>query len=514
MPEPPAEKPARRPLSGRFLDGLERAGNRLPQPATLFVLFSAAVVLLSAAASGLGLHVKHPTTGEEIHVVNLLSVAGLHKLLTSLVTNFTSFAPLGTVLVATLGIAVAEGSGLIRAAMKATVLAAPRRLLTAVVVFAGVMSNMASDIGYVLLIPLSAALFLAVGRHPLAGLAASFAGVSGGFSANLLIGTIDPLLAGITQEAAHLVDPAYTVNAAANYYFLFASTFLVTLVGTVVTERVVEPRLGAYRGDGAPEAIESLSRAERRGLLFALAAAAAFAGLLLWGTVPADGFLRDPKTGSLLHSPFLSGIVALLFAGGVLTGVAYGVGAGTVRGEKDVLRPMAKSMETLATYLVLVFFAAQFIALFGWTRLGLVVAVEGANGLKAAGFGGVPLLVSFVLLTAGVNLLMASASAKWALMAPVFVPMFMLLGYSPETAQAAYRVGDSAANVVTPLLSYFPLIVAFAQKYEPKAGMGTLIATMLPYTVALLFAWTLLLAVWYLLGIPLGPGAEIYYPAR
>lgn len=497
-------------LLARFLSLVERVGNALPHPATLFLLFAVAVILISDLAVRVGLEVQHPGTGETIRPFSLLSIQGLHMILTRMVTNFTGFAPLGTVLVALLGIGVAEGTGLIGAVLRLLVLSAPKRILTMVIVFAGVMSNAGGEIGYVLLVPLAATIFLAVGRHPLLGLAAAFAGVSGGYSANLLLGTVDPLLAGLTQEAARILRPEYSVNPACNYYFMFASTFLITAVGTWVTEKIVAPRLGEYAGEGSGASLEKLSSAERRGLRFALLAALLLTAVLLWGTVPSDGFLRDLKTGGLLHSPFLSGIVAFIFLAGALLGIAYGCGAGTLKSDADVMKSMGNAMATMGSYLVLVFFASQFVAYFNWTNLGVIVAVNGAQVLKAVGFSGIPLLVSFVMLAAIINLSMGSASAKWAIMAPVFVPMFMLLGYTPELTQVAFRIGDSVTNVISPMMSYFALIVAFIQRYDSKAGIGTLVATMLPYSVAFFFVWTLLLIAWYLLGLPLGPGARIY----
>ena len=352
-----AQRPTR---LARFLSIVERGGNALPHPVTLFALMAVLVVIVSAVAVRLNLSAVHPTTGAVVTPVSLLTIAGLHRMMTELVTNFTGFAPLGTVLVAMLGIAVAEGSGLISAALKLVVLSAPPRLLTLSVVFAGVMSNMGGEVGYVLLIPLAAIMFQAVGRHPLAGLAAAFAGVSGGYSANLLLGTVDPLLAGLSEEAARIVDPAYVVNPSANYYFMFVSTFLIAALGTFVTERIVEPRLGRYEGAahaGTTDAT-TLSDAEKRGLRWAALTAALLTAVLLWGTVPADGFLRDPLTGDLLRSPFMSGIVALIFVTGVITGLAFGLGARTVKSDNDVVAAMGKSMETLGVYLVLVFFAA------------------------------------------------------------------------------------------------------------------------------------------------------------
>jgi len=498
-----------RRLLPRALTWIERAGNALPHPATLFALMAAGVVVVSGVAAHFGLSATHPGTGETIEVVSLLSVSGLHRILTDMVDNFTGFAPLGTVFVAMLGIGIAESSGFLGAFLRLLVLSAPRRLLTFVVVLAGVLSNTASEVGYVLLVPLSGTLFLAVRRHPLAGLAAAFAGVSGGYSANLLLGTIDPLLAGLSQEAARLVDPTYVVNPACNYYFMAVSTLLIAVVGTLVTERLVEPRLGDYDGAEEADTVEGLTAEERRGLWYAAAAGLGFAAVLALGTVPTDGFLRDPATGSLLHSPFLSGIVALIFLGSVAVGVAYGVGARTIRSDADVMRGMGKAIETLGVYTVLVFFAAQFVAYFGWTNLGLIFAVEGAEVLQAADLGVVPLMLLFVVLSAIINLVMGSASAKWAIMAPVFIPMFMLLGYSPELVQVAYRIGDSCSNIISPMMSYFALIVAFFERYDREAGIGTVIATMLPYTVAFMIGWMIMLTVWLMLGLPVGPGAPL-----
>jgi len=362
----------------------------------------------------------------------------------------------------------------------------------------------------VLLVPLAAVIFLAAGRHPLAGLAAAFAGVSGGYSANLLLGTVDPLLAGLSEEAARIVNPAYKVNPACNYYFMFVSTFFIAAAGTWVTERIVVKRLGEYTGEEKPEEMGAMTEAEKRGLWFALAALLALGAALAWGTVPADGFLRDPKTGDLLHSPFLSGIVAIIFVAGALPGIAYGLGARTYKNDSDVMKSMGKTMGTLGGYMVLVFFAAQFVAFFNWTNLGLIFAVKGAEALKSSGLGGIPLMVAFVLVTAGMNMFMGSASAKWAIMAPVFVPMFMLLGYTPELTQTAYRVGDSCTNIISPMMSYFALIVAFIERYDRKAGIGTLIALMLPYTVTFLLIWTVLLMGWIAAGLPVGPGAGLY----
>jgi aminobenzoyl-glutamate transport protein len=497
-----------------FLATVERGGNALPHPGTLFAILAGVIVLISAVAARSGIEVVHPGTGALIQPVSLATVAGLHRILTEMVTNFTNFAPLGTVLVSMLGIGVLESSGLIAAALRLLVLSAPKHLLTFVIVLAGVLSNTASEVGYVLLVPLGGIIFLGAGRHPIAGLAAAFAGVSGGYSANLLLGTVDPLLAGLSEEAARIVDGGYSVNPAANYYFMVASTFLIAAAGTWVTERIVIPRLGAYTGEGATEEaadgeLRALSPVERRGLGFALAAAGVFVAFLLWGTVPVDGFLRNPETGGLLRSPFLSGIVAFIFLGGTVVGVAYGVATGAFRNDADVMNGMGKTISTLGTYLVLVFFAAQFVAYFNWTNLGLIMAVKGAETLRTSGLSGIPLMLTFVLLSAVINLFMGSASAKWAVMAPVFIPMFMLLGYTPELTQTAYRIGDSTTNVIAPMMSYFALIVAFFERYDKKSGIGTVVATMLPYTATFFVCWSFLLMIWMALGLPVGPGAGL-----
>lgn len=504
--------PTRSGVFQRFLNVVERVGNILPNPSTLFALLCGVVVLLSAWLAAAGVEVKNPGNGQVVKVVSLMNLEGLQRIITNVVPNFVNFPPLGTVVVSLLGIAVAERTGLVAAALRLIVLAAPRRLLTPIVIFGGIMSHSGGDVGYVLMIPLGAAMFHAVGRHPIAGLAAAFAGVSGGFSANLLLGTIDPLLAGLTQAAAAVVKPGTIVYPTANYYFLVAAVFLLVAVGTWVTERIVEPRLGAYTGDAPREELKPLSALERRGVIWAVLAVAALTAVVLVGTLPRDGFLLDPKNPTFLNSYFMRGMIFFIFLYGLVAGLAYGLGAKTVRSDNDVIRGMDASLATMASYLVMAFFTAQFLAFFGWTNLGTILAVKGAEGIKALNLQDMPvlLMVALVLLTATVNLVIGSASAKWALMAPVFVPMFMLLGYSPELVQGAYRVGDSCTNIITPLMAYFPLIMTFAARYVGTTGIGTLIATMLPYSIAFMLSWTLMLIVWITLGIPMGPGAGLY----
>jgi len=496
----------------RMLNWTERVGNALPHPATLFALFALAALVFSAIGHVLGWEVVHPGTKEIVRPVNLLSQYGFHRILLEMVDNFTGFAPLGIVLVAMLGIGIAEQSGLINAVIRMMVLNSHRRLLTFVIVFTGILSNVASDVGYVLLIPLAGVIFLAVGRHPVAGMAAAFAGVSGGFSANLVLGTVDPLLAGLSQEAARILDPAYEVNPTANYFFMVASTFVIAFTGTFITERVVEPRLGKYTGDTEEKenSFDKLSKAERKGLLIALLTLIAIIFITIIGIIPEDGFFRG-SDGGMLSSPLIRGVVAMLFVTAGATGLAYGITTGAFKNDADVMKGMAASMKTLATYLVLVFFAAQFVAYFKWSNLGIILAVKGANLLMSADIGLIPLMILFILLAATINMLMGSASAKWAIIAPIFIPMFMIMGYSPELSQVVYRIGDSVTNVISPMMSFFALIIAFVQKYDPKAGIGTIIAAMVPYSIAFLVIWILLLVVWLTLGIPLGPDAGIHY---
>lgn len=494
----------------RLLDWVERVGNALPHPATLFLLLAVLVALASALAEGVGLAARHPTTGQQVLPKSLLSAEGLRWAFESVDENFVRFPPLGLVLVAMIGIGLAEGSGLLTVLVRAVVLAAPRRLVTAAVVLAGVLSHVASEAGYVILIPLGAAVFLALGRHPLAGLAAAFAGVSGGFGANLVIASVDPVLAGLSESAAQILDPSLRLSPAINLYFASASAVLVVLLGTWVTERVVEPRLGAYSGPEQPAPVEPLSATERRGLARAGVAVAVLTVLFTLAVGLPQGVLRVPGEG-VLQSAFFRGLITAVMLFFFLPGLVYGWTVGTVRSDKDVLRFLGDGMKHLASYIVLVFFAAQFVAYFAYSNLGVIFAIRGAEALQGISLTGVPLLVAFVLLCAVVNLFMGSASAKWAIMAPIFVPMFMLLGYHPALTQAAFRIGDSVTNVITPMMSYFALIVTFVERYQPRAGIGTLVSLMLPYTLVFGFFWTAFLVLWTVLGLPVGPDGPLHY---
>ncbi len=505
-----SSKGLRGKILDKFLNGVEKVGNALPHPATLFGLMALLVLVISAIAAWTGLTAIHPGTNEVIEPVNLLSHDGIHRILLDMVINFTSFAPLGIVMVAMLGIGIAESSGLIGAVIRLIVMSSPKKFLTFVLVLSGILSNAASDVGYVLLIPLAGIIFIAIKRHPIIGMAAAFAGVSGGFSANLILGTIDPLLAGLSEEAAHIIDPAYTVNPTANYFFMVASTFVIAFTGTWVTERFVAPRFGVYEGEGAGEELDVLSALEKKGLRRAFYVFLGILAITLIGVIPENGFFRA-EDGSILSSPLIKGVVAMLFITAASMGIVYGFTIGKYKNDKDIMEGMSDAMKTLGMYYVLVFFAAQFVAYFKWSNLGIILAVKGANLVMASGLGLIPLMILFIILSGLINLAMGSASAKWAIMAPVFIPMFMLLGYSPELSQVVFRIGDSVTNIISPMMSFFALIIAFIQKYDKKAGIGTVIATMLPYTFAFFIVWTILLVAWLLLGLPLGPGAGIYY---
>ena len=494
----------------RVLDRIEVVGNRLPHPATLFLMMAVIVALLSWWASAVGLEATHPATGELIAVKNLLNADGLRWIYMNVESNFVNFPPLGLVLVILIGIGVAEGSGLFTVLVRQLVLGAPTKLITAAIITAGIFSHLASEIGYVILIPLGAMIFHALGRHPMAGFAAAFAGVSAGFGSNFLIGSVDPILAGLSTSAAQIIDPSMNINPMVNYFFMVASAIMIIIVGTWVTEKIVEPRLGEYKGSHKPLDIEQISPLEKKGLRWAGIGTLIFIGIMALTIIPENGLLRDPITGSVLRSPFFTGIVVALTLLFFVPGMIYGIVVKTITSDKDVVAHMTNSMKGMAGYIVLVFFAAQFIYWFNYSNLGLVLAIDGAEFLSHVGFTGIPLILAFLLLSSVLNMFMGSASAKWAIMAPVFVPMFMILGYHPGLTQAAFRIGDSVTNVITPMMSYFALIVTYAQNYDKKNGIGTIISLMIPYTVIFLLVWIVMMTIWMLLGIPLGFDGPIH----
>lgn len=498
-------------LAAAFLARIEKTGNALPHPVTLFAGALLLVMLLSQIAAWAGWSAFPPGRGDAgaLHARSLLDAEGLWWLLSNVVRNFTAFPPLGIVLVAMLGIGLAERSGLLAALIDRLLRFTGTRALTPGVIFIGIMSSVAVDAGYVVIPPLAAALFYAAGRPPLAGIAAAFAGVAAGFSANLVITGIDPLLAGFTERAAHIVDPDYRVAVTGNWYLMMASTVVLTLAGWWVSARLVEPHLGdvavsvpldaAGAGDGA---------AQSRGLR-----AAALMLFIMLGAVCAAVFIPGaPLHGMGERFPrWVEAMIPVLMLCFLVPGLAYGMAAGTIRSDRDAMRMLAATVADLAPYIVLAFVAAQFIAAFDYSRLGILFAVHAGERLAALQPDPALLVVCFVLVTMIVNLIMASASAKYAFFAPVFVPMLMLAGIAPELTQAAYRVGDSVTNIITPLNPYWIILLATTQRWMPAAGAGTLMALMLSYALVFALVWPLLLALWVMAGIPLGPGGSLFW---
>jgi aminobenzoyl-glutamate transport protein len=511
----PTRTAARGPLA-RALDAIERVGNRLPDPAVLFLLLLVVVWAISALLAPLAFGEIDPRTKQPIQINNQLTGQNLAAFLARMVTTFTSFHPLGVVLVSLLGVGVAEHTGFINAGLKSLLNVTSARLLTPMLVAVGILSHTAADAGYVLVIPLGGVIFHAAGRHPLAGIAAAFAGVSGGFSATFVPSSLDPLLAGLTQEASRLIDPARTVNPLSNFYFTTASALLIIVIGWFVTDRIVEPRVKRLAVDGDVSTfarLENPGPAERRGLRVALAALALGLAVLAAAAWPSGSALRAPS-GDLTASaaPLMQAIVPLIFLFFLIPGIVYGYAAGTITSHRDVVQGMSKAMSTMGYYIVLAFFVSLFIYAFGQSNLGALFALKGAAALKALGMPAGVTILGIIGLTTMVNIFIGSASAKWALLAPIFVPMLMQLGLSPELTQAAYRVGDSSTNIITPLMPYFPLVVVFGQRYVRSTGIGTLVSMMLPYSMAYLIGWTLFLLAYWLLGVPLGLQAPYTYP--
>ncbi len=503
----------------RALNTIEVAGNKLPDPAILFLLLLVLTWILSAMLAPVEFTEIDPRSGEPIRVQNQLSGSALANFLSKMVTTFTGFHPLGVVLVALLGVGVAEHTGFINAGLKWMLGFTPRSLLTPMLILVAIVSHTAADAGYVLVIPLGGVIFYAAGRHPLAGIAAAFAGVSGGFSANFIPSGIDPLLQGLTQSGGQILNPDLQVNPLCNWLFTSLSSILVVAVGWYLTDRVVEPRLNASTSDavdGDPEEMpkmEAITPEEKRGLVAGSIAALVALVLLVLVVLPEDSPLRSPAGEiTAFQAPLMQSIVPLIFIFFLLPGVVHGIVSGTVKTSKDMIQGMSHAMSTMGYYIVMAFFAAQFIFAFGQSNIGVLIALKGATFLKEIGASGQVTIVGIILLTAFVNLLVGSASAKWALLAPIFVPMLMALGLSPELTQAAYRVGDSTTNIITPLMPYFPLVVVFCQRYVKGTGIGTVTAMMLPYSVTLLITWSIFLIVYWVLGIPLGLQAEYVYP--
>jgi aminobenzoyl-glutamate transport protein len=497
----------------KILDAVERVGNRVPHPVMIFVYLIGIVVVLSAILAAFGAEVRYqaynPASGdiEPASTVarSLLTIEGIRFMFTGVVSNFMGFNAVGVIIIAMVGVGVAEEAGLVKALIRKLVIVAPRWALTYILVFVGIVSSIAADAGYLVLIPLAAAAFMSVGRHPLAGLGAAFASVASAFLVNVLIVPTDGILTEITNDAIALVNPNRSIDLAANVWFSIASVVMLTLLIAIITERVIEPRLGPYTGDYKIEGDTALSEDERRGLRSALRGFLGVIAFILLLTLPPGAPLRHPETGGIIgSSPFMNSLIvsiALIF---LVCGIAYGRGSGSMKTAADAIAAMQKAIAGLSGLILLLLVISQFIAYFNYSNMATLAAVSLAEVLQRTNLDALWLLIGFVLVVFLLDLVITAAIAKWAIFAPVFVPLLMQLGVDPEAVLAAYRVGDSPMNAITPLNAYFAMIVTFAIKYQKDAGVGTVIALMLPYVLAIAAVWTVFLAGWYLLGLPWG----------
>lgn len=498
---------------GGFLGWIERAGNRVPHPVMIFVYLMLFVIALSAVLGFLGAEVRYqaynPATGDieeaSTRARSLLTVEGIRFMFTGVVPNFMGFNAVGVIIVAMVGVGVAEEAGLVKALIRKLVIVAPPALLTYILVFVGIVSSIAADAGYLVLIPLAAAAFLSVGRHPLAGLAVGFASVASAFLVNVMIVPTDGILTEITNDAIRLVDPSRTIDLAANVWFSIASVAMLTVLIALITEKVIEPSLGRYTGGYEVPGENVLSEQETKGLRAALWGFLGAMAFILALTLPPGAPLRHPETGAIIgNSPFMGSLIVSISLVFLVCGIAYGKAAGTLKDNKEVIGAMQKSVGSLAGLILLLLVISQFIAIFNYSNMATLAAVSMARVLEAMQLPALALLVGFVVVVFGLDMIITAAIAKWAIFAPVFVPLLMQLGVEPEAVLAAYRVGDSPMNSITPLNAYFAMIVTFAIKYQKESGVGTVIALMLPYVIWISVAWTALLAAWYLLGLPWG----------
>ncbi len=491
-----------------FLKTVEKASDKLPNPFFLFLILALFTILLSVFFSLLGTSVVHPVTNETIVVKSILSVDGLREVLTSMVKNFINFPPLGVVLATMFGIIIAEKSGLFEATLKYTISKVPDNLVVFTIVFVSVNSSLIADAGLIVLPPLAGLTYKALGKNPLAGVITSFAAINGGFSANLLVTALDPLLSGLTHQAAQTMDSSYNVYPTANYYFMIVSTFLVAIVCTVVNNKIVEPRLGKYMPDSSIEGTnESSFLINKKALLYSYSLFFAILILIAILSIPENAFFRD-ENGELTY--LFKSIIPIIILIFFFPGLLYGRMSGTIKSSSDIVEMLNSGMGTMASYIVIAFAAGQFLHYFNWSELDMVIAVKGAGFISNIGLSGLPLFLTFLVFSMLLNLSISSASAKWAILAPVFVPMFMILGITPEATQLIYRIGDSTTNMITPLLPYFPLLIVFAQKFKKDVSMGELISSLLPFSIALFVAWALLLGVWYLFEFQIGPNVSFF----
>lgn len=503
------ETTAKPSLFTRFLDRIEYWGNKLPDPVMIFIGLCLLIIVCSGIFSAMGVSAYNPVTKETIQVVNLLTLDGLTQIITKATTNFTAFPALGVVLVVMFGIGVAEHSGYFKSLMIAAVEKAPFKIIVPILILVAMLGTVAGDASQIVVPPIAAMIFLRLGYHPIAGLVMAYAAALGAFAANAIIGMADALALSFTEAGLKAIGADVPVNIAMNWYFMTVSMFLLLFVILFVTYKVIIPRLGTYdAGDLHQESMTGLTNIEKRGLKYANYSIVITLALIAVAAIPESSFLRNPNTGSIIDGPLVQGVAITMAVIFFIPGLVYAVVTKTAKSSKDIVNMMNQSMAGMSGFIVIVFFAAQMIALFAWSNLGLIIAIKGANLLE--GQNGVTLIVGFIFLTAILNLFIGSASAKWALLAPIFVPMFLFLGYHPAFAQAIYRVGDSITNPITPMFPYLPLLLSYAKKYDKDIGLGTLIANLFPYTLALGIVWTIFVLIWYWLGIPVGPGGPIH----
>lgn len=495
--------------TGGFLGWVERVGNKIPHPFILFLSLMLVIAIISFVASMFEVSTINPTDGEVVAIKNILSGEGVTYALTNAVKNFTGFAPLGLVLTMTLGIGLAEDVGLMSTFMRKTILGVPDKFVVFTIMIIGICGNIASDAAIIIVPTLAAMIYHYIGKNPIAGIAIGYAATTAGFSANLVPAGTDALLQGITNEAAKIVSGPQ-IEMTSNWYFMIASTFLLAIVGTIVNNRIVEPRLGKYHGS-VEVSRDEVSELESRGLRNAGISLVIYILIIVALCYPANSFMRNPETGSLIQgSTLMGGIIPLILMMFLTVGIVYGKTVGVIKSSADVPKIMTGAIAKMASFIVLAFIIGQFIGWFNWTNMGFYLAVSFANFLSSANFTGVPLFVMFILLCAFVNLFIGSGSAKWALLAPIFVPMMILLGYHPAWTQLLYRIGDSTTNVITPLFPYFPIILSFINDYDEEAGTGTLLSMMIPYAMIFLITWIIFAVVWFLfIPIPIGTGGQI-----
>ncbi|WP_027626834.1 AbgT family transporter [Clostridium lundense] len=496
----------------RILNKVEVIGNKMPDPVSIFGILCLVIMAISWIAAGVS--VENPADNKTVSIVNLVSRDGFRKILMECVTKFQQFPPLGMVLVVMLGAGVAEKSGLMTVAMKTSIVKVPKSLVTGTIILVCILADAAGDAGFILLPPLAATIFLSIGRHPLIGMFAAYAGVAGGFSSNLMVNMTDVLMASFTIPAAQMIDPSYRGTPAMNIYFMVASTVILVLCGVFVTEKIIAPRFEKYDTNSLfGDENNEITDVEKKALKWSGMSVLIMIAIVILLSIGKNSFMADPETGSLLawESPLMQGLIPIITLMFLVPGIIYGKMTGVIKNDKDAVAMMSESMKDMGSYIVIAFAASLFIALFNWSNIGIVMSVNGAGILKNSGFGGIGIIIGFIILESIINIFIGSASAKWAIMAPIFVPMLLLLGYNPAVTQMAFRIGDSITNPISPLFPFFPMLITFVRKYDKEAGIGTIVSNMIPYSIVFAIAWTLLLVMFVMFNIPLGPGGAIRY---